>query len=73
MDVIDVKSLDWASLKTLYDKNIALLHEKLSSGADWQETESLRNLVIQLETAMDNTTPPSNWMSAGTAPPTSVE
>jgi hypothetical protein len=58
MDVLDLKSLDWSSLKTLYDKNVSLLHEKLLSGTHWQETEYLRNLVTQLETAMDNTMPP---------------
>ena len=60
MDVIDLKSLDWVSLKTLYDKNIALLHEKLLSGADWNETQYLRNFVTQLETAMDKTIPPAS-------------
>ncbi|HYH14759.1 MAG TPA: hypothetical protein VD794_06060 [Flavisolibacter sp.] len=69
MDVIDVQSLDWTSLKTLYDKNLALLHEKLLSGANWQETEYLRNLVILLETAMDKTPPPSDWLSTSTASP----
>ncbi len=66
MDVIDLKSLDWTSLKTLYDKNTALLHEKLLSGVDWNETEELRNLVTQLETAMDNTMPPTNWVTTST-------
>ncbi|HYH16107.1 MAG TPA: hypothetical protein VD794_12845 [Flavisolibacter sp.] len=69
MDVIDLKSLDWASLKILYDKNIALLHEKLLSGADWKETEYLRSLVTQLETAMDNTMPTQQWMSTRTENP----
>ena len=69
MDAIDVKSLDWVSLKTLYDKNLALLHEKLLSGVDWQETESLRDLVTQLEIAMDKTPPPSDWLSTSTTPP----
>lgn len=73
MDVIDVQSLDWTSLKVLYDKNLALLHEKLLSGANWEETEYLRNLVIQLETAMDKTPPPSDWLSISTAPPKSLE
>jgi len=60
MDVIDLRSMDWASLKTLYDKNLALLNEKLLSGADWNETTYLRNFVTQLETAMDNTVQPVN-------------
>lgn len=58
MDVIDLRSMDWSSLKALYDKNLALLHEKLLSGADWKETAYLRNFVTQLETAMDKTVPP---------------
>ena len=60
MDVIDLRSMDYTSLKALYDKNLALLHEKLLSGADWDETAYLRNLVTQLETAMDKTVPPVN-------------
>lgn len=64
MDVIDVQSLDWASLKNLYDKNLALLQEKLLSGAAWEETEYLRDLVTRLETAMDKTPPPKDWVSA---------
>lgn len=60
MDVIDLRSMDYTSLKALYDKNLALLQEKLLSGADWNETVYLRNFVTQLETAMDKTMPPVN-------------
>ncbi len=73
MDVIDLKSLDWTFLKTLYDKNISLLHEKLLSGADWDETAYLRNLVTQLETAMDSTMPPTNWLTTSPSPAKSTE
>jgi len=60
MDVIDVRSLDWSSLKLLYDKNLALLQDKLLSGATWEETGYLRDLVTRLETAMDRTLQPSS-------------
>ncbi|ANE50831.1 hypothetical protein [Flavisolibacter tropicus] len=60
MDVIDVRSLDWSSLKLLYDKNLALLQDKLLSGATWEETGYLRDLVTRLETAMDKTLQPSS-------------
>lgn len=66
MDVLDMQSLDWTYLKTLYDKNLALLQEKLLSGADWKETEYLRSLVTQLESAMDKTVPPNDWISTTT-------
>ena len=69
MDVIDLKSLDWISLKTFYDKNIALLQEKLLSGANWEDTEYLRALVTQIETAMDNTMPPANRVGTSTSSP----
>jgi hypothetical protein len=68
MDVLDMQSLDWTYLKTLYDKNLALLQEKLLSGADWKETEYLRSLVTQLESAMDKTVPPTDWVSTTTTP-----
>ena len=68
MDVIDLKSMDYTSLKALYDKNLALLHEKLLSGADWNETAYLRNFVTQLESAMDKTVPPVNKGNSVTAP-----
>jgi len=58
MDVIDLRSMDWDFLKILYEKNVALLHEKLLSGADWEETAYLRSFVTQLETEMDKTVPP---------------
>lgn len=73
MDAIDVQRLDWTTLKSLYDKNLALLHEKLLSGADWQETEPLRHLVIQLEIAMDKTLRPANWLSCAPAAPENPE
>lgn len=66
MDVLDMQSLDWTYLKTLYDKNLALLQEKLLSGADWKETEYLRSLVTQLESAMGKTVPPNDRVSTTT-------
>lgn len=63
MDVIDLRSLDWSSLKVLYDKNRELLQEKLISGATWEETAYLRDLVTSLETAMDKTPPSQEWVS----------
>jgi hypothetical protein len=73
MDVIDVQSLDWASLKILYDKNLALLQEKLLGGAAWEETAYLRDLVTRLETAMDKTPPSNDWVSTSTSPEKSIQ
>jgi hypothetical protein len=53
MDAIDLTTLDVASLKALYHKNLALLNEKLLSGADWYETSDLRHFVTQLEILLD--------------------
>ena len=53
MDALDLSCLDVESIRTLYNKNLSMLHEKLLSGAEWNDTSDLRNFVTQLEILLD--------------------
>ena len=53
MDALDLSCLDVESIRVLYNKNLAMLQEKLLSGAEWNETSDLRNFVTQLEILLD--------------------
>jgi ubiquitin-protein ligase len=59
----ELRSLDNAALKALYEKQFQALSDALLSGAQWQDVQDKRHLLIKIAKLIDrpNTTTPAEY------------
>jgi len=52
----ELRNLDSATLKTLYDKHLQELSDALLSGAEWKDVQDKRKLLIELSKLLHTST-----------------